>query len=632
MSVHTPRSRAAPSTPGSARTLRRPVSVLGPPPAVGSALRRTEDSSSSSSSPGESSEICVSVRVRPDGAAGPWTVDDRHISARDAGEFAFDNVFGPGTDTAAVYERAAAHVVAGVMDGFHGTIFAYGMTGTGKTYSMQGDASSPGIIPRAIEAVFAGVGRAPTYASYVLRASYIEIYNERLHDLLCPTTASDEIKLRDDPQRGIVAVNLREEVVASPGELAALIARGDAARRTEGTEFNARSSRSHAVVQIVVERTDRRVGACRVSTLNLCDLAGSERAAADAARRKEGAYINKSLLTLGTIVSRLAAVPTAPGAPAALAHVPYRDSKLTRLLQPALSGRNLVSVLCTISTAAAGFSETLNTLRFAARAKNIAISAHRSDTTSVGSADDQRLIEQLKLELDRQRAENELLRVEIDEQRQHAYARAAAERARHAAELRELELAKDAFKDKVGQLTRLVLASGAPPSPVTARPLSIYARADTSTSSTASSAGATPDPDPLSPPSSLASPDTRDAELEHYKMQVARLERRLLKNRRTTVLMPSLDSSEDDYTDDDRLTLDEDPTVTEFGRAVPAVPPSPERTRSVSTVSSASGYGSARARLDQIVAEQQSEIQELREYLEDKDRIISALKKINPQR
>src|SRR6187402_667977 len=207
------------------------------------------------------------------------------------------------------------------MEGYHGTVFAYGMTGTGKTFSMQGTATSPGVIPLAITDIFSYIRETPS-REFLLRVSYLEIYNERIHDLLSAPPAGtigpgapqqEEIKLREDSKRGVYASPLKEEIVQSPTQLLRVIARGDHARRTSSTQFNARSSRSHAVVQIVVESRERIPGSgamgdnkrsgllpggVRVSTLSLIDLAGSERAAETKERRTEGSHINKSLLTL----------------------------------------------------------------------------------------------------------------------------------------------------------------------------------------------------------------------------------------------------------------------------------------------------------------------------------------------
>ncbi|KAG9621813.1 kinesin-domain-containing protein, partial [Aureobasidium melanogenum] len=356
--------------------------------------------------------ITVSVRVRPDAAAdtqpdGEWLVDGRRsLITYESGEYRYDNVFSPHDQNARVYESAAKRLVRRVMEGYHGTVFAYGMTGTGKTFSMQGTAMSPGVIPLAITDIFSYIRQNPA-REFLLRVSYLEIYNEKIYDLLNPDS-HEEIKLREDPRRGVYATPLKEEIVQSPNQLLRVIACGDQQRRVAGTQFNARSSRSHAVVQIVVESRERSAvpvgdprrdkllpGSVLVSTLSLIDLAGSEKAAESKERRTEGGHINKSLLTLGTVIARLSGDKEL--AEKDQKHLPYRDSKLTRLLQPALSGNSLVSILCTVQLSSASSSaaatsshttETLNTLKFASRAKNNLVShAKRNESNPSDSAD-----------------------------------------------------------------------------------------------------------------------------------------------------------------------------------------------------------------------------------------------------
>lgn len=340
------------------------------------------------------------------------------ISTKDIGEFSFDNVFHGPIENSKIFDSSVSELVKQVVAGYNGTVFAYGMTGSGKTYSMQGSPSNPGIIPLSVQAIFDQI-RSPLTSdasrTYAVKVSYLEIYNEHLHDLLAPSTPSEDIKLRDDPARGVRALGLREVSVESPEELIDCIQTGDALRRTEGTEFNAKSSRSHAVVQITIESSPKRPGtiAPRTSTLYLCDLAGSERAASQTERRKEGAYINKSLLTLGTVIARLSVASSAAlglsyGGSSNAGHIPYRDSKLTRLLQPALSGKSLVSVLCTVDVCNMGANgETVSTLRFAARAKNIMVSAKRNEDATDPNT---KLIEKLMLQIDALKSENATLR------------------------------------------------------------------------------------------------------------------------------------------------------------------------------------------------------------------------------
>ncbi|KAJ6039972.1 uncharacterized protein N7446_004708 [Penicillium canescens] len=444
--------------------------------------------------------VIVSVRVRPDNNSGgetprnhgEWSVDGRQslISYRgkEGGDYYYDNVFNPMENNAKVYDSAAKRLVRRVMEGYHGTVFAYGMTGTGKTFSMQGTATSPGVIPLAITDIFSFIRETP-HREFLLRVSYLEIYNEKIHDLLSASSANgpaapqEEIKLREDSKRGVYATPLKEEIVQSPTQLLRVIARGDHARRTSSTQFNARSSRSHAVVQIVVESRERvpsgnsqdkrsgiAPGGVRVSTLSLIDLAGSERAADDKERRTEGAHINKSLLTLGTIISRLSENKDKQGNPMDRdgRHLPYRDSKLTRLLQPALSGGSLVSILCTIqltSSVNANTGETLNTMKFAARAKNNIVShAKKAEEAYGGGGGDSGS----RVLLERYRMEIQALRGQLDTQAkfqaekelkwdEQQYEKEA--QARHEEQVLEMQLARTALKERIEHLNRLILSS-----------------------------------------------------------------------------------------------------------------------------------------------------------------------------
>lgn len=418
-----------------------------------------------------------------------------------------DNVFDTQDNNARVYDAAAKRLVRRVMEGYHGTVFAYGMTGTGKTFSMQGTATNPGVIPLAITDIFSYIRETP-HREFLLRVSYLEIYNEKIHDLLAGPIigangqpgAQEEIKLREDSKRGVYATPLKEEIVQSPTQLLRVIARGDNARRVAGTQFNARSSRSHAVVQIVVESRERGAagsfkdakraaaitpGGVRVSTLSLIDLAGSEKAADNKERRTEGSHINKSLLTLGTVIARLssdkdkAAEKDKAGKEK---HLPYRDSKLTRLLQPALSGGSLVSILCTIQTGASGspaatnthINETLSTLKFAARAKNNIVSHAKKAEESVGAGGDAGS----RALLDRYRVEIQELRKQLEEQNKaketqtavgepekdekdedEEKARELEDRQRHEEQMLEMQLARTALKERIEHLNRLILSS-----------------------------------------------------------------------------------------------------------------------------------------------------------------------------
>ena len=379
------------------------------------------------------------------------------------------------------------------MEGYHGTVFAYGMTGTGKTFSMQGTTDSPGVIPLAVADIFSYIRETPQ-REFLLRVSYLEIYNEKIHDLLTPPVATgvgapvaEEIKLREDNKRGVFAFPLKEEIVQSPTQLIRVIARGDQSRKTRSTQYNAQSSRSHAVVQIVVESRERAVagrpsadkraglmpGGVRVSTLSMIDLAGSERAAESKERRTEGAHINKSLLTLGTVISRLSGNKDNSGNPTDKdgKHLPYRDSKLTRLLQPALSGNSLVSILCTIQIGSAGSvatasghtGETLNTLKFAARAKNNIVSHAKKAEEAFGAAGDggsrvllaryRMEIQELKSQLEAQKKEQEQRTEDEDKEPE------IPDHLRHEEQILEMHLARTALTRRMEDLRRLIIDS-----------------------------------------------------------------------------------------------------------------------------------------------------------------------------
>ncbi|CAK7198297.1 Kinesin-like protein kip2 [Sporothrix eucalyptigena] len=457
--------------------------------------------------------VIVSVRVRPDASGqdhktdGEWMVDGRKslvaYRGKEGGDYFYDNVFSTHDNNSKVYDHIAKRLVRRVMEGYHGTVFAYGMTGTGKTFSMQGTASSPGVIPLAITDIFSYIRETPS-REFLLRVSYLEIYNERIHDLLSMPTGGgvggnvqqEEIKLREDSKRGVYASPLKEEIVQSPTQLLRVIARGDQARRTASTQFNSRSSRSHAVVQIVVESRERipgnatggdnkrgglLPGGVRVSTLSLIDLAGSEKAAETKERRTEGSHINKSLLTLGTVIAKLSDSKDKDPKQAEKdgKHLPYRDSKLTRLLQGALSGGSLVSILCTIQIGSVGSvaaanthtTETINTLKFASRAKNNIVSHAKRAEEALGAGGDggaRVLLERYRMEILELRgqlesqAKNKAEKSEEEGRVRDVEEELAREREaehRHEEQMLEMQLARTALKERIDHLNRLILSS-----------------------------------------------------------------------------------------------------------------------------------------------------------------------------
>ncbi|KAL8217093.1 hypothetical protein R6Q57_023930 [Mikania cordata] len=323
--------------------------------------------------------VTVTVRFRPlspreirQGEEIAWYADGETIVRNEhtpSIAYAYDRVFGPTTTTRHVYDIAAHHVVGGAMEGVNGTIFAYGVTSSGKTHTMHGDQRSPGIIPLAVKDVFSIIQETPS-REFLLRVSYLEIYNEVVNDLLNP--AGQNLRIREDSQ-GTFVEGVKEEVVLSPAHALSLIAAGEEHRHVGSTNFNLLSSRSHTIFTLTIESSpcgeNVDGGDVNLSQLNLIDLAGSESSKAETigVRRKEGSYINKSLLTLGTVISKLTDVRAA--------HIPYRDSKLTRILQSSLSGHGRVSLICTVTPSSSNSEETHNTLKFAHRAKHIEIQA-----------------------------------------------------------------------------------------------------------------------------------------------------------------------------------------------------------------------------------------------------------------
>ncbi|WCJ40915.1 Kinesin motor family protein [Euphorbia peplus] len=405
--------------------------------------------------------ISVTIRFRPmserefqRGDEITWYADGDKMVRNEyspASAYAFDRVFGPHSTSQEVYDVAAKPVVKTAMDGVNGTVFAYGVTSSGKTHTMHGDHNSPGIIPLAIKDVFSIIQDTPG-REFLLRVSYLEIYNEVINDLLDPT--GQNLRVREDAQ-GTYVEGIKEEVVLSPGHALSFIAAGEEHRHVGSNNFNLFSSRSHTIFTLMIESSahgDEYDGVI-FSQLNLIDLAGSESSKTETTglRRKEGSYINKSLLTLGTVIGKLSEGKAS--------HVPYRDSKLTRLLQSSLSGHGHVSLICTVTPASSSMEETHNTLKFASRAKRVEIYASRNKIIDEKSLIKkyQREISTLKQELDQLRqgmlvgiSHEEILnlRQKLEEGQVKMQSR-----------LEEEEEAKAALMSRIQRLTKLILVS-----------------------------------------------------------------------------------------------------------------------------------------------------------------------------
>ncbi|CAD6245627.1 unnamed protein product [Miscanthus lutarioriparius] len=301
--------------------------------------------------------------------------------------FTFDKVFGPTAKQKDLYDQAIIPIVNEVLEGFNCTIFAYGQTGTGKTYTMEGECrrakSGPkgqlpadaGVIPRAVKQIFDTLERQNT--EYSVKVTFLELYNEEITDLLAPEEISKAafedrqkktLPLMEDGKGGVLVRGLEEENVTNASEIFSLLERGSAKRRTAETLLNKQSSRSHSLFSITIhikEATPEGEELIKCGKLNLVDLAGSEnisRSGAKEGRAREAGEINKSLLTLGRVITALVEH---------LGHVPYRDSKLTRLLRDSLGGRTKTCIIATVSPSVHCLEETLSTLDYAHRAKSI---------------------------------------------------------------------------------------------------------------------------------------------------------------------------------------------------------------------------------------------------------------------
>ncbi|XP_059297686.1 kinesin-like protein KIN-7O isoform X1 [Lycium ferocissimum] len=351
--------------------------------------------------------IHVSVRARPllpeDAKSSPWRISGNSIFIpNQPAKFEFDRIFGDECRTLEIYKDRTKNIVSGAIQGFNGTVFAYGQTSSGKTHTMRGSATEPGVIPMAVQDLFNFIEEEMD-REFLLRMSYMEIYNEEINDLLAPEHR--KLQIHESIERGIFVAGLREEIVASPDQVLELMDFGESHRHIGETNMNTYSSRSHTIFRMIIESREKaedanRENSCdavRVSVLNLVDLAGSERVAktgAEGVRLKEGSHINKSLMTLGTVIKKLS-----EGAESQGSHVPYRDSKLTRILQPALGGNANTAIICNITLAQIHADETKSSLQFASRALRVTNCVHVNEILT-----DAALLKRQKKEIEELRA------------------------------------------------------------------------------------------------------------------------------------------------------------------------------------------------------------------------------------
>ena len=399
-------------------------------------------------SPGGGLEACGWVwdaetktitQEKPSGAARRVSISQEAAALQ---AYSFDHVFTPECATRPIFDSVCARIVEKAVEGFHGSIMAYGQTSSGKTHTMSGTASEQGIIELSVQHCFEHAAKSAASREFAFRMSFLEVYNEQVKCLLSASGATQEIKIQSHPTLGTVVTGNREVAVASVAEVRELLQVGEASRSVASTEMNEQSSRAHTLFRLVVESRPRGTGSgsgsgsgtpggdsgagagqstggqgsfLRSATLNLVDLAGSENAKMTGSageRAREAKHINQSLLTLSLIVQRLSEESAAAGSGSGSgsgsgpgsgrrqsSHMPYRDSKLTRLLENSLGGNANVLIICALSPALRCLDETNNTLKFASRAKKIKVSVVRNEVP-----DDKTLLRLYRSEIEQLKA------------------------------------------------------------------------------------------------------------------------------------------------------------------------------------------------------------------------------------
>lgn len=337
---------------------------------------------------GDGDNVKVAIRCRPlnekeianeckqtvfiDSMRGTASVENPNASHGEPMKvFTFDTVFGHDCKQVDVYNEIARPIIDSVLGGYNGTIFAYGQTGTGKTFTMEGlraVAEMRGIIPNSFAHIFGAIAKAEGETRFLVRVSYLEIYNEEVRDLL-GKDQNQRLEVKERPDVGVYVKDLSAFVVNTADDMDRIMTIGNKNRVVGATNMNAHSSRSHAIFSVTIECSEKGIDGhqhVRMGKLHLVDLAGSERqtkTGATGQRLKEATKINLSLSTLGNVISALVDGKSS--------HIPYRNSKLTRLLQDSLGGNSKTVMIANIGPADYNYDETISTLRYANRAKNI---------------------------------------------------------------------------------------------------------------------------------------------------------------------------------------------------------------------------------------------------------------------
>uniref|UniRef100_A0A3B1JUN9 Kinesin-like protein n=1 Tax=Astyanax mexicanus TaxID=7994 RepID=A0A3B1JUN9_ASTMX len=339
--------------------------------------------------------------VTVDEMRGTITVNKTETPHEPPKTFTFDTVFSPDSKQLDVYNLTARPIVDSVLEGYNGTIFAYGQTGTGKTFTMEGVRAVPelrGIIPNSFAHIFGHIAKAEGDTRFLVRVSYLEIYNEEVRDLL-GKDQMQRLEVKERPDVGVYIKDLSGYVVNNADDMDRIMTLGHKNRSVGATNMNEHSSRSHAIFTITIECSEKGIDGnqhVRMGKLHLVDLAGSERqgkTGATGQRLKEATKINLSLSTLGNVISALVDGKST--------HVPYRNSKLTRLLQDSLGGNSKTMMCANIGPADYNYDETISTLRYANRAKNIKNKARiNEDPKDALLRQFQKEIEELKRKLE----------------------------------------------------------------------------------------------------------------------------------------------------------------------------------------------------------------------------------------
>lgn len=311
-------------------------------------------------------------------------------------KFTFDRVFDMNTTQVDIYQTAALPIVESVLEGFNGTIFAYGQTSSGKTHTMQGvdinDAELKGIIPRIVSHIFNVIDEADEVIEFTVKVSMIEIYMERIRDLLDPKKIN--LQVHEDKERGVFIGDVTETYVTEAYEVYQVMHIGNENRSIGVTDMNKQSSRSHSCFILTVTQNNSETFQCKTGKLYLVDLAGSEKISKTGATGQtldEAKKINKSLSALGMVINSLTDGKSK--------HIPYRDSKLTRILQESLGGNSKTCLIITCSPSTYNEAETISTLRFGQRAKRVQNKPKINKELSV--AELKLLLEQAELEIDK---------------------------------------------------------------------------------------------------------------------------------------------------------------------------------------------------------------------------------------